>query len=63
MGLVRTYINLNVSMVIVSIAVLIYAFSFDDPNENVSPLRATLIPSIFLIIAFEILFGLNKIFS
>ena len=63
MGVVREYINLNVSMVILTIAAMIYAFSFDDPKEKVNPLRAALIPVIFLIISFGMLVGLNKIFS
>lgn len=63
MGIVRLYINLNVSMVILTIAALIYAFSFDDPKEKVNPLRAALIPIVFLIISFGILVGLNKMIS
>ena len=63
MGIVRLYINLNVSMVILTIAALIYAFSFDDPKEKVNPLRAALIPIVFLIISFGILVGLNKLIS
>ena len=50
-------------MVILTIAAMIYAFSFDDPKEDVHPLRAALIPVVFLIISFGLLAGLNKIIS
>ena len=63
MGIVRLYINLNVSMAVLTIAAMIYAFSFDDPKENVHPLRAALIPMVFLIVSFGILVGLNKLIS